>query len=148
MFKALFARFCKDNGAARSVAEQRAAPRHRVWREIRLLFSLSMLDADASASERPLTLLGHTRDVSATGLALVVPRTSINGRDLIRNGRALLIELELPSGAIRLQGVAVRYERLDEREEDELGYLVGVRITEISAHARAELDEYLRTLRR
>ena len=152
MFKSLFARLRKDkgkaNGAAKSLAEQRAAPRHPARREIRLLFSLSVLDADMSAGQRPLTLLGHTRDVSASGLALVVPRISIHGRDLIHSERALLIELELPTGTIKLQGVPVRYERLEEREEGETGYLLGVRIKGISAHARAELNKYLRTLHR
>ena len=152
MFKSLFARLHKDkgkvNGAAKSLAEKRVAPRHPARQKIRLLFSLSVLDADMSAGQRPLTLLGRTRDVSATGLALIVPRISIHGRDLIHSERALLIELELPTGTIKLQGLPVRYERIEEPEEGETGYLLGVRIKEISVHARAELNNYLRTLRR
>ena len=148
MSKSFFARWRKDKGSEKSLAEKRAAPRHPARREIRLLFSLSVLDADMSASQRPLTLRGHTRDVSASGLALVVSSVSLHGKDLIHSKRALLIELELPSGPIKLQGVPVRIESLGEEEEGETGYLVGVRIKGISEHARAELNKYLRTLRR
>ena len=150
MFKSLIPWWRKSKGSRTPAAEKRNAPRHRAQRTIRLLFSLSVIDANLSAGQhRPLTLIGHTRDVSASGLGLVVPSLKINGKDLIHGGRALLIELELPSGPIKLQGVPVRHKQLDEQEEEgEIGYLLGVRITQLSKHAQAELDKYLRTLRR
>ena len=148
MLKSFFGRLRKDKGSEKSLAEKRAAPRHPVRREIRLLFSLSVLDSDMSAVQRPLTLFGHTRDVSMSGLALVVPSINFQGRDLIHSKRALLVELELPSGPIKMQGVPVRIERLEEGERGEIAYLLGVRIKQISKHARTDLDRYLRTLRR
>jgi hypothetical protein len=71
---------------------------------------------------------GHTLDVSATGLALVVPAIRIGEHYLAGADRKLHIKLELPSGPVEMKVTTVRYESL----EDESGYLIGARILEMS----------------
>ena len=129
--------------------ERRQAPRLKEQRNLRLLFSLTLLDVkintdDADAS---LTLLGHTRDISITGLALVVPSLRVGGHDLTKGDRTFLVELELPSGPIRLQAVPVRVEYPSEQEQDSR-YVIGVRIMQISESAHDSLTRYLRETRR
>ena len=85
------------------------------------------------------SLDGHTLDVSATGLALVVPAIRIGEHYLAGDERKLHIRLELPSGPIEMRVGTVRYES----SEDDSGYLIGARILEISDADRASFDKYL-----
>ena len=72
-----------------------------------------------------------------------MPAIRIGERYLTGEGRTLLIQLELPhSDTLRMRCVAVRYERLEEGET-RIGYLVGVRITEISEQERKSFTAYL-----
>ena len=72
--------------------------------------------------------MGHTRDISCNGLALLVPQVHVDGHHLAADGRELEVRLEMGSSEpIRMVVMPVRYERL---EDAELGcaYLIGVRI--------------------
>lgn len=106
-------------------------------------FSLSLLSGSKSEA---LTLEGHTRDMRATGLSLVVPDIRIGEEEIVGEDRTLRVVLELPSGRVELEVVPVRYEPLD-AEETERGYLIGTRITEISDSDCVRFVKYLRALR-
>lgn len=84
-------------------------------------------------------LNGHTLDVSATGLALVVPAIRIGEHYLAGDDRKLHVKLELPDGAVEMRVTTVRYESL----EDGTGYLIGARILEMSESDRASFDKYV-----
>ena len=113
---------------------------------MRLPLSLSLLNVKSSAeravARRPAQVEGYTRDLSATGLALVVPTIRAGDHYLTGEGRSLLVTLEHPKGPLTLKVSPVRYEQLDE-SETERGYLIGVRITEMSDADRARYDAYL-----
>jgi len=124
------------------VGNRRRAKRYQA----RLPFSISLLGvkpAAESAIPRNLPQLeGYTRDLSETGLALVVPTIRIADHYLTGAGRRLLVTLRLPSGPLALHVVPVRYEQLDE-DNTERGYLIGVRIEEINDADRARFIAYL-----
>ena len=115
--------------------------RHSRRVRARLSFTLSLSDprTNTNGSRRLPSLNGHTLDVSATGLALVVPAIRIGEHYLAGSERRLHIKLELPSGPVELKVVAVRYESL----EDESGYLIGARIVEMSNPDRASFEKYV-----
>ena len=115
--------------------------RHAPRRLARLRVSVSLLDTKPRASSAALE--GHTRDVSANGLALILPAIRIGERYLTGDSHLLRITLRLPDASIQIQGVPVRYEHLDEEGAEETGYLIGVRIKEMSDQDRALFDEYL-----
>jgi hypothetical protein len=121
---------------------QRVASRRR----LRLGFSMSVLDPKASLGGEAAVMEGETLDISLSGLALAVPSLSLAGHDLSRPGQAFLLEVELPTGPLRFQATAARHERLD--AEDEEGYVLGVRITEIGEANRTRLAAFLRSPRR
>jgi PilZ domain len=126
----------------RFVGDRRRAPRYR----LRLPFTISLPDVrsgSANGARRAASLEGFTRDVSATGLALILPAIRIGEHYLTNEVRPLRVMLELPTGTIQIEAVPVRYERLDE-SETEKGYLVGVKITEMSDDDRARLTEGMR----
>ena len=113
---------------------------------MRLRFSLSLADVPPKANgarRRSPVLEGYTRDVSATGLALILPAIRLGEHYLTGEGRTLHVVLEFPSGTIEMNVIPVRYERLDE-SETEKGYLIGASITEMSDHDRARLKAGMR----
>jgi len=127
------------------MGERRRARRYRV----RVPANVSLLDvkqvAESAVPRRLPQLEGYTRDLSQTGLALVVPTIRIGEYYLTGEGRRLLVTLALPTGPLALHVIPVRYEKLDE-EQAETGYLIGVRITEVSDADRSRFNAYLEKL--
>ena len=111
---------------------------------IRLSFTLSLEDLRISSNgyRRLPSLDGYTLDVSATGLALVVPAIRIGEHYLAGDERKLHIKLELPAGPIEMRVATVRYETM----EDEAGYVIGARIIEMSESDRASFNKYVAKL--
>src|SRR5258708_6037978 len=119
------------------VQDRRHPPRLRV----RLLFTVSLCRKSHGKGLRPEPALkGHTRDLSAGGLALKLPQVHLDGHYLAAEDREVKLRLELPTGPISMRVSPRRYEKL---EQAELGckYLIGVQITEINDEDR---KRYLR----
>lgn len=128
----------------RLIGNRRRAPRYRV----RLPFTVTLPDAPplVPGSRRPVSVDGHTRDISASGLALIVPTIRIGDRYLTGHDR-LHVALELPTGPVQIIALPVRYEPLEEDDED-TGFLIGVRIGEMGEVDRARYLKCLDRLRR
>ena len=107
----------------------------------RLVFTIGLHRAtNGNESSRwSQSLKGHTRDISASGLALLVPQVHLHGHHLAAEGRELDLWLELGGDPMTMIVVPRRYERL---ETAELGcnYLIGVRIVRID---EADRQRYL-----
>jgi hypothetical protein len=125
------------SGLRRLVGERRRHPRVRV----RLGASVVLLGARGEAATPPLE--GHTRDVSACGLALILPAVRVGDRYLAGEAQTLGVTLRLPAATVKLRATPARYERLDEGDAD-TGYLIGLRINDMDARDRAAFDEYLK----
>lgn len=123
------------------VGNRRRSPRYRA--RLPLAVQIARRQAKTTGGRPAPTLAGHTRDVSATGLALLLPSILIGEQHLTGEGRTLLITLELPTGPIKMQAVPARYERLDEEAGERL-YLVGARITQMSPADWSSYEQYLR----
>ncbi|MDQ3821047.1 MAG: PilZ domain-containing protein, partial [Acidobacteriota bacterium] len=108
--------------------ERRRAPRHQAQREAHLLFIASPLAAEDQGSSH--LLIGYTRDISGSGLSLIVTSTHISDYDLCGVDSLLKIKLSLPSGVSELETRVVRHEWLNE-DDPRRGYFIGVEITEI-----------------
>jgi len=121
----------------RLVGERRRHPRVRV----RLDASVVLLGARGEGVTSPLE--GYTRDVSACGLAVILPAVRVGERYLAGESQTLAITLRLPARAVRLRATPARYQRLEEGPDT--GYLIGLRIAEMDARDRAALDEYLKS---
>lgn len=113
----------------------------------RLNFTLSLSDprVGSNGSRRLPTLDGHTLDISMTGLALIVPAIRIGEHYLAGSDRRVYLKLELPSGPVEMKLATVRYEALDETEE-ETGYVIGARIIEMADADRASYQQHLAKL--
>ena len=143
--------------------ERRGATRYAAQLDARLLFQLSVAPDDAPApaglgeqeggananANTPagtLRLVGHTRNISETGLAFIVPTLRIGDQFAHVIGSRLRIILYLPSGHVEIRATPVRYERLP-HGNPERGYLIGVSIAEMADDEWVRVVEYVRSLR-
>lgn len=91
---------------------------------------------------------GHTRDISESGLAIVVSKIHIEGRYLTDQDRLLLIKVELPSEEIiQFKATAKRHQPV-EGEQNEKGFLIGAEIKDIDEENRTKLIAYLKDTQR
>ena len=125
-----------------SSIERRGMRRLKARCEVELMASLSLLDNDVQSSDSPLVFLGRTHDLSAAGLAMVLPSTIIDER-FCSGANRLILSLYLPNGVIGMEVSPVRCERLDSPFLGN-GYLLGTKITKIDD--RAQFNRYLETL--
>lgn len=112
-----------------SSIERRSMRRLRVKCEVELAATLSLLDNDAYESDSTLTFFGQTSDLSASGLAMILPATIIDERFCSGSNR-LKLSLHLPNGIVGLEVAPVRCERLTDSYSVH-GYLLGTRITNV-----------------
>ena len=122
-----------------SSIERRSMRRLRVKCEVELAANLSLLDNDAYDAESNLIFFGQTSDLSAGGLAMVLPATIIDERFCSGSNR-LKLSLHLPDGIVGLEVAPVRCERLNDPYSVR-GYLLGTVITNVEQ--RESFERYL-----
>jgi hypothetical protein len=112
-----------------------------------LQFTLSIEDPrlPRNGFRRVPPIKGHTLDVSATGLALIVPAIRIGEHYLAGTDRRLFLRLELPDGAVEITAIPVRYESLEE-DPDENGYVIGAHIENVNEKDRVRFSNYVAAL--
>ncbi|HYP01674.1 MAG TPA: hypothetical protein VER76_15895 [Pyrinomonadaceae bacterium] len=131
------------------VTERRSTRRRSARYSARIPFKVSVADpkraGGAAGAQHATSLAGRTRDLGEGDLNLVVPSIRIGSDYITVKDNKLLVTLELPSGSISLIAAPARFEQLDGEAAGE-GYLVGVRIEEMSAPDRERYVAHLRTL--
>ena len=125
-----------------SSIERRSMRRLRVKCEVELAANLSLLDNDAYDAESNLIFFGQTSDLSAVGLAMVLPATIIDERFCSGSNR-LKLSLHLPDGVVGLEVAPVRCERLTDPYSVR-GYLLGTKITNVEH--RESFERYLESV--
>lgn len=124
------------------LGNRRRAPRRKMRLSVRVSPVKAAQPARVSAADSD-ALYGYTRDISSSGLALILPAIRINNIYLMGEDRTLEILIEDESEPIVIYGISTRYEKLEEGKADK-GYLIGIRITEMSAEDRARYTALLK----
>lgn len=119
---------------SRFVADRRGAPRVSA----RLQFGISVQGTSGNSRERLLE--GYTRDLSASGLGLIVHTVRVDSYYIFVDGCPRKLVLRLPKGPVTMLVLPVRSEMLGESGD---GYLIGARITAIGDEDRRRYLEYL-----
>lgn len=131
------------------VTDRRNARRRGARYSARIPFNVSVADPKRgrtpAGAKPPASLSGRTRDLGEGDLNLVVPFIRIGGDYITLKENRLSVTLELPGGAVTLIATAARFEQLEGEGAGE-GYLVGVRIEEMSDDDRQRYAAHLRTL--
>jgi hypothetical protein len=126
-----------------NVEDRRQSPRLSANLDVRLEFSVLLHNTEPSAGgvQHLRACAGHTVNISAHGLAVVLHAQNIDEKYLLGAEGSMAIELDLPNGSsIEIQATPVRYEKQEE------GYLIGARISEMSERNRELFEEYLREI--
>ncbi|HEX8458657.1 MAG TPA: PilZ domain-containing protein [Pyrinomonadaceae bacterium] len=100
---------------------------------------------DPEAEEYPNPIMGHTRDLSETGLSLLLPTLSLGGEQIDAENFPLRLVLSLPGGVAVVQATVVRAEAC-ETPDGACTYLVGARIKRMSDRDRKHYMALLRSL--
>lgn len=123
--------------------ERRGAVRYILNRDARLLFTSAPSEPSSAERSQPTpALVGHTRDISETGLSLVVPGVNDSDAKFFGARTQLQIILSLPTAIIAIEVTPVRYQWLEEHEGKK-SYLIGARIARMSAGDTTRFREYL-----
>ena len=123
--------------------ERRQSPRLDANLQARLDFSVLLREADAGVGgiQHMRAVAGHTLNVSAGGLAVVLHAQKIDEQYLSGGEGSMSIELDLPNGgSIEIEATPVRYEKRAD------GYLIGAQISEMSERDRELFEEYLQEI--
>jgi hypothetical protein len=120
--------------------EQRAAPRYAINLKSSVLITAIRNSADDKKSY--LVLQGHLRDVSMTGLALIISYDDMRELEMFGDDLIMHLLLPLPVEAIELEAAPVRYQRLDESEKGKV--LVGAQITNMKGRDRILFMDFIR----
>jgi c-di-GMP-binding flagellar brake protein YcgR len=109
------------------------------------------LPCDVAPDDADLHFTGErlecrTRDLSETGVGVVAGTIYVGYTCLVDEGRALVLRLALPDGAVEMEATAAHYIRLDRGGGAEPFYLIGLRITSMTDDARAVYQNYLEEL--
>jgi hypothetical protein len=109
-----------------------------------LPLSVSLLDQKTTALSVPCSpeMSGHLRDISKTGLSLILPSMRFGNRFLISGHYPLQVTVELPNRVLNIQVAPVRYDKLKE-EQSERRYLIGARIMQMTDSDREHLTDYI-----
>jgi PilZ domain len=120
--------------------ERRAAPRRNLKLEFRVL--LVATKTSAEGEEQTLPLIGYTRDISESGLALLVSAKSMSVLYSLGQNYTLQLVLSLPTGPVDLEVAPARYQHINEGKAGSF-ILIGAQITKISDEDRARFVGYL-----
>jgi hypothetical protein len=117
--------------------------------DMSLPLSVSLLDQKKSALSMPtsLEMSGELRDISKTGLSLILPSMRFGNRFLITGHYPLRVIVQLPNRVVNIQVAPVRYDKLKE-EQSERKYLIGARIMQMTETDREHLTEYIQQMRK
>lgn len=89
-------------------------------------------------------LVGYTRDLSETGLTLLLPSVRVGDAYLTDAGSRLEVKLELPGGTVKIVAASVRFEQLSSKEAG-CSYMVAARIVEMKKEERERYSKYLKS---
>jgi hypothetical protein len=121
----------------------RGAPRCEVRLRISLRFSPSSTGTEGTGSTaEPAEMIGETRNLSEKGLAICVPSNRIDRRYLNVVGGQIDLALQLPTGTVQMRATPLWCKKsLD--QQTSAGYLIGLRITEMSDQEWVSLVRYV-----
>jgi len=121
---------------------RRVFRRRAVQLEVKIRFKLAASFTKTGDVER-LALVGRTRDISETGMALLVSAKNID-RYLTRKENGFDVELRLPEGPVVLQASPVYFKKSS--ATNVATYLIGCRFTSVHDVQLTQLVTFLRSL--
>jgi hypothetical protein len=129
------------------LTERRGYARHKAAFEVCLPVGVSVPNEclEPEADSYPDPIMGHTHDLSETGLSLVLPSVYLGRERITAPHFPLRIVLSLADGIAVVQASTMRVEDLDSAEGDQR-FFVGAQIKKMNERDQKRYRALLRTL--
>lgn len=127
----------------KSVSKSIVAPRRNYEVPIKLSFVPDRVTGKLQMPIDDLSITGETKDLSKTGIALIVPAIRLREYYLVGEDRTLNAELDLPNGKVKMQIVGQRYEQVGKHISTS-NYLIGAKILSMTDDNREAYETFLR----
>ncbi|MEQ1922381.1 MAG: PilZ domain-containing protein [Pyrinomonadaceae bacterium] len=137
MIRSLISKF------SRSLTERMVSSRRGHQAPIKIWFDPDIKTERALEAARAACVLGHTVDISRTGIAFLVPSIRVKEKYLVGHERMLNVEIDLPAGKINMRVMGKRYEMVGEHSTTER-FHVGAHIVEVASESKENFDTFLR----
>jgi hypothetical protein len=121
---------------------RRTGPRYRA----RMPVSVSLVEPETEQSQWP-SVLAYTRDVSREGMSIVLPSSRLGCHELNAGDHILRIVLAVSTEASVHLTARLMHCGVFSEDEAGVGYLIGVKIEELSPEDRLLYDEFIGGLR-
>ncbi len=92
-------------------------------------------------------MTGETCDLSGTGVGMVLSAIRLKDNYLVGQNRELNLQIDLPTGPVRMRAIGRRYEKVGLHVSTEK-YLVGVEILTMSKPDKERYDHFLKHSRK
>jgi len=126
----------------KSLSKRSSSTRRELCVPIKLTFEADRNTGSLSMASRNLSMMGETRDFSATGVSFQVDSIRLDELYLVGEGRKLNAEFSLPSGKVKMMLLGNRYEQTD-LHLSVSRYCVGAEILEMTAQDRGRYQEFI-----
>ena len=128
----------------RTTAERRAAPRYGFQAPVKIWIEAVGKTGRLKTPVEPIYIYGQTKDLSASGIAFLVPSIRIRESYLVGENNIVNAEVDLPNGTVRMRISGRRYEQIGEHLSVSR-YLIGAGVLEISEESREIYEQFLRS---
>jgi c-di-GMP-binding flagellar brake protein YcgR len=125
-----------------TASSRRAYRRRAIQLEVKIIFRPPASFTSVGDAGR-LTLVGRTRDISETGMALIVSARNID-RYLNAKENAFDVELRLPDGPVSFEVTPVYFRKTP--VGGSASYVIGSRFTKAGQQHHARLINFIRSL--
>ncbi len=128
---------------SRSLSGKMVSSRKNQQAPIKIWFDPDIKSERALEAARAACVLGHTVDISRTGIAFLVPSIRVKEKYLVGHERVLNVEIDLPLGKVNMRVLGKRYEMVGEHSTTER-FHVGAQIVEVASDSKENFNAFLR----
>lgn len=126
-----------------SVSKRVVAPRREASVPIRVSIESERNTGALQMPAKTMAVRGETRDLSKTGISLILSAIRIDNAYLVGEDRPLNAELDLPGGKIKMVIVGQRYEQIGVHSSV-AQFFIGARIVKMEEQDREIYEDFLR----
>src|SRR5215217_1593378 len=126
-----------------SLSERMVAPRRRHIAPIKVWFEPDISSERGRELARSVFLSGETVDISRTGISFLAPSIRMKEKYLVGQDRTINVEMDLPTGRVKMQVVGRRYEKVGVHLSMER-FLVGAQITGLKGEDKENYEMFLK----
>lgn len=129
---------------SRSISGRMISSRRKYTAPIKIWFDRDVTISGRSIEDAdPASITGETVDLSLTGISFIVSSIRLKEKYLVGHERPLNVEIDLPTGKVKLRAMGRRYEKVGKHISVER-FLVGAHIISLKGPDKENYEAFLR----